>query len=337
MRVHYWLIAILVLLSISCKKETQTISPPVDKSAATTEVAYSTPQCSGNIWQLDDIYYGELNDHDYVSYTPPMVYNNKIYVPDYEAQEVRIYDGDSWQTRASLVPTYILEETNSFTIGSKGYIVNTASKECWEYNFATNYWSKKANFPGARRWLSASFAIGTKGYIAGGGNMVNGSLKDVWAFNQLTNSWSGKAQMIFPLYGPTGFSIGDKGYVVLGQTPSGETTSLFEYDPVSNGWTGKALFPGTRRREAIAFVIAGKAYVGGGRPASGEKFNDFYRYNPASDAWVRVADMPLADKTSIYGFALNSKGYGVFDLGSSNYAWCMLSYTPQYCTPGTSP
>jgi len=46
---------------------------------------------------------------------------------------------------------------------------------------------------------------------------------------------------------------------------------LWEYNPNTNDWVSKAPYGGSERKNAIAFVVNGKAYVGTGKGYSGKK------------------------------------------------------------------
>jgi N-acetylneuraminic acid mutarotase len=65
--------------------------------------------------------------------------------------------------------------------------------------------------------------------------------------------------------GATGFSIGSKGYIGLGDKYPISYKDFWEYDPSTNAWTQKADFGGHARLYAVGFTIAGKAYVGTGQ------------------------------------------------------------------------
>jgi len=72
-------------------------------------------------------------------------------------------------------------------IGSKGYVglgydsyASTSYKDFWEYDPATNIWTRKADFGGAARSGARGFSIGSNSYIGMG---FNGSdLKDFWEY-----------------------------------------------------------------------------------------------------------------------------------------------------------
>jgi N-acetylneuraminic acid mutarotase len=322
----------MAVLVSACKKEIMSEQPPVSVDA-------SGP-CYGNDW-------------DYASTYPTrglaLEYNDKIYVPDYAGQTVKIYDGAGWTSIPSVVPisstagnpNVNLYNMVAFTIGNKGYIMKPSYPQggFWEYDFVQNTWMRKADFPGFSRYDPACFSIGNKGYIVGGWKNIDTYLSETWQYNQSTNTWSQKASIGSPgRASATGFTINNKGYIVCGRVLIGGNEDyakgLLEYDPSLNSWSFKAIFPGEGREKTSAFVIGDKAYVGaGGTNWFTTIFQDFYRYNAATNSWIKVADFPFA-AWSFFGFSINSRGYCVANFGS--HGNIMYKYTPQYCLPDLS-
>ncbi len=76
---------------------------------------------------------------------------------------------------------------------------------------------------------------------------------------------------------------------------------------------------------AISFTIDGKAYVGGG---PGRK--DFWRYDPGTGAWKRLADLGGGNHAWSYTFVIDGKGYmvGGDKTGSFNVVDDVWQYDP---------
>jgi N-acetylneuraminic acid mutarotase len=73
-----------------------------------------------------------------------------------------------------------------------------------------------------------------------------------------------------------------------------------------------APFPGTARREAVAFSINGIGYVGFGRTGVGAPpFNDLYAYDPVVNSWTLKAPLPAGGpaRSAPSAFVLNGMGY----------------------------
>ncbi len=86
-------------------------------------------------------------------------------------------------------------------------------------------------------------------------------------------------------------------------------------------------FPGQSRAFAFAFVIGGKAYVGGGghyRYTSWDLISNLYdlwEYDPASDSWTRMQDFPSANIAGKRFQATGIGQYGYFGVGNNFYRY----------------
>jgi gliding motility-associated-like protein len=226
----------------------------------------------------------------------------------------------------------------AFAIGSKGYVGlgfgpgDQWLKEFWEYDPATNVWTRKADFGGNGREAAVGFSIGSLGYVgvgfSGGRNSVPAisAYQDFWEYNPATNSWTRKADFagngsIFK----AGFATNTKGYVGLGQS----SNEFWEYNPGSNTWVRKADYPGGvgGYEGTNALVINDKGYLGlgsGGNP-------NFFEYNPANNAWTRLADFPaiIQDEFDPTQFGQGRVKNIAFSFGSKGY----LGQGQVRCTP----
>jgi len=127
------------------------------------------------------------------------------------------------------------------------------------------------------------------------------------------------------------------GFYITSCNPSTSTTLLGSWDKLGD-------FSGTPRDGAVGFVINNIAYVGTGYNYTSNKFlNDFWRYDPTSDSWVRAADMPLTlngklGRSGAVAFTLNGKGYvgGGYNLlnGSTNPLFDFYEFDPSAGTKG---
>ena len=211
----------------------------------------------------------------------------------------------------------------SMVIGSKVYVGTgyddngNELKDFWEYDPTQNTWIQKADFAGVARADAASFVIGDKGYVGCG---YYPALKDFWEYNPSTNAWTQKADFAGTArYDAVGFSINSKGYIGTGYTGGAAEKDFWEYDPASDVWAKKADFGGSTRFSAVAFVVNGFAYVGTGYLTGwgneGEK--DFWKYDPAANAWTRVTDF-FGGKS--FGHDYGQRGRAVaFTIGTKAY------------------
>jgi hypothetical protein len=176
------------------------------------------------------------------------------------------------------------------TYSASGYTIQTY-QDFWEWDQATNIWTKKADFGGIARSGAVGFSIGNKGYIGTGFGDDNTLFKDFWEWDQATDVWTRKADFGGLARGvAVGFSIGNKGYIGTGY---GDGMPLFkdfwEWDQATNLWTKKVDFGGLARSAAVGFSIGNKGYIGTG--VSGVNpdyaFRDFWEWDQATDVWTK--------------------------------------------------
>ncbi len=79
---------------------------------------------------------------------------------------------------------------------------------------------------------------------------------------------------------------------------------LFSVGP----WLQKASLPGPGRHRPFSFVIANKAYLGGGWNGT-QMWNDFWEYDPATNSWTQRATLLTTSAWTSSGFSLNNKGF----------------------------
>lgn len=228
---------------------------------------------------------------------------------------------NSWTQKANFTPGPRMHPTG-FTIGNYGYVgtgrdySGVQQNDLHRYNPVTNTWTAMASIPTTGRRGAVGFAINGKGYI-GTGSYSN----EMWEYNPVSNAWIAKAP--FPGTARTsaaGFSIGNKGYIGTGDI-GGPTTDFYEFNPVANTWTIKApLNIGPARMEATGFELMGYGYIGTGADAqSGNNFDDFYRYDPASNTWLQIVDFSGAARRYMNSFVIGTRAYCVFGTSGTNY------------------
>lgn len=207
-----------------------------------------------------------------------------------------------------------------FTINGKGYLVGgstlpssgnaTYETDTWEYDPATNHWTKKADFPGTARAYAVGFAIGNKGYLGTGIDQQAQSLNDFWEYDPATDTWTQKSD--FPgeaREDAAGFSIGNTGYLGSGENLSATPFKDFwKYDATSDTWTQVADFPGNAKYAQTAFSINNMGYVGLGG-AEYVYSNEFWQYNPSTNTWTQKADFPGKGRIFSTCFVIDNKAF----------------------------
>lgn len=227
----------------------------------------------------------------------------------------------------------------TFTIGNKGYMVcgidvgspSTVFSEVWEYDPSIDTWTKKANFPGTPRCASVGFSIGNKGYM-GTGNVNPGVLNDFWEYDPSIDTWTQKPN--FPgsaRWGATGFAVNGKGYIGVGvKIPAPPVQSdFYEYDPATNTWKAIANFPGTSSTgyELTGFSICTRGYIATGWTAVQPFSNQCWEYNPTTNAWTQMANIPIA-RIRDNSFVINDKAYVGSGQTASTFGKELYEYTP---------
>ncbi|MCW3071043.1 MAG: type sorting protein [Bacteroidetes bacterium] len=228
---------------------------------------------------------------------------------------------NSWTQKASFPPGPRMHACG-FTIGNYGYVgtgrdnSGIEQNDLYRYDPSTNSWTVMASMPGSGRRGAVAFAVNGKGYIGTGSYGAS-----FYEYNPVSNSWTAKA----PVPGPgrisaAAFSIDDKGYIGTGDT-GGPNVDFYEYNPTTNVWTTKApLNIGPARMEAAGFELEGYGYIGTGADAqSGNNFDDFYRYDPASNTWLQIVNYSGAARRYMSTFVLGARAYGVFGTSGTNY------------------
>ena len=76
----------------------------------------------------------------------------------------------------------------------------------------------------------------------------------------------------------------------------------------ADSWTQKTPFPLMNRWQAVGFSIGNKGYLGTGTQGF-TIFNDFWEYDPATNAWTQKANVGGHVRQEAVGFSIANKGY----------------------------
>ena len=233
------------------------------------------------------------------------------------------------------------DEPNSFVINGKIYVGGGAvatgggDNSFYQYDPATNVWTRKANLPD-NLWAGECFALNGKGYMVSGAD--NGGLvSSVYQYDPTTDQWSIRNN--FPGLSRQdgwGFSIGDTGYIFAGFAGS-ELNDLWAYNPNTDTWTQKASMPSNVRSSVKGFVVNNIAYVGLGEyNSSGSYPTDMGAYNPATNTWSTIAQFPGHYRAGQSAFSIGNYGYvglggylagGVYTIMNDFYRYDPVSNT----------
>ena len=128
--------------------------------------------------------------------------------------------------------------------------------------------------------------------------------------NETENKWIQKANYQGAYFtGDVVFSINGKIYTGITSPISKE---LWEYDPATNKWAEKKIFPGNANIYTC-FVAGNSAYILDGEFDYGsiKWIYKTWEYNPITDNWVQKANSPISTPNyqSCFSFGINNKGY----------------------------
>jgi N-acetylneuraminic acid mutarotase len=177
---------------------------------------------------------------------------NKGYIGTGQFANLGCYEKDFWEydpptdtwTRKADFGGDARWGTVGFSISNKGYIGTgrgdgysyICRKDFWEYDPATDTWTRKADFGGIARFSATGFSIGNKGYI-GTGTASEKMYKDFWEYDPATDTWTRKVDLKGTARrDAVGFSIGDKGYIGSGLF---YTAPTYEYVYYKDFWEYK--------------------------------------------------------------------------------------------------
>jgi N-acetylneuraminic acid mutarotase len=167
------------------------------------------------------------------------------------------------------------------------------------FDTRTKRWSEPTKIPIGLNHSEAATYDG-KMYLAGGYLDGEEPTTDFWEYDPKANRWTQLPSMHQPprAAGAVGV-IGHKLYLAGGapQTfnvplPVNPYGTLEIYDFKTGKWSFGSPMPFPRHHISGA-VVGGKLYVAGGRIESNRALDVFERYDPRTDRWERLPNMPL--------------------------------------------
>ena len=149
-------------------------------------------------------------------------------------------------------------------------------------------WETLARSPEARQEVSYVQVNGLF-YLAGGGTLHE-------VYNPATDAWSTVKPLPKRLDHIQGVAVDEKIYYIGGLAgwPEPAVSTVYIYDPERDTFTQGAPLPDGRARGAGGVAVyKGRIYYAGGLH-EGEAVGWFDVYDPSSDSWASLADMPTA-------------------------------------------
>ena len=114
-------------------------------------------------------------------------------------------------------------------------------------------------------------------------------------------------------YGVT-FTIGSNVYISTGIASKEYLNDLWMMDPNTRAWTQRASIQADgeeaqKRGYGVGFSVGNAGYVGLGHTYDETRLGDFWKFDPASNSWSRVADFGGSARHSAVAFVVNNKAY----------------------------
>ncbi len=244
-----------------------------------------------------------------------------------DADYLRRYDtvNDVWENKATL-PMPIVNPMTA-VLNDKLYIIGGrdedwgASASGVVYDPVNDSWSSIADMSQPR--IGAVGGVyNNKIYVTGGIDGSGGTnIQTTAVYNPATDTWQ-EGLAPFPLLksgGATAKFIGNKLYVAGGQVDrDGQfSDAIVAYDPIANTWeTNLAPMPAKRIGGTSAVVNDKFLYIGG-TDESWNSSNEIYLYDPATDIWYQIFDLP----DFLHRSSVNIVNDQLFVMGGRNYGW----------------
>ncbi|HEY0007984.1 MAG TPA: hypothetical protein VGB55_04600, partial [Tepidisphaeraceae bacterium] len=228
----------------------------------------------------------------------------------------------SWRSAAT--PSVARFESYAFSHGGKTYVLGgwedgfTGSERNEVFNPATNTWRRLRDIPIPQ--THAGFALDERNgvaYAVAGyrGDLPSALTNEFWKYTISTDTWS-RMPINAPIKGGAGAAVvmNNKLYHFGGVKDGPDTNTgnhyVLDLSRVSDGWKQLATLP-TGRDHLSGVALNGYLYAIGGelghdRLHAQQKL--VHRYNPATNTWARMADLPTAKshaESSV--FVLNGK------------------------------
>ncbi|GAA5530063.1 kelch repeat-containing protein [Herpetosiphon gulosus] len=199
-------------------------------------------------------------------------------------------------------------EAGGAIVGDSLYVIGgfytnqvEATDTVFAYNITTNQWRICANIPEAMTHAPV-VADGHLIYVLGGyiGNSPGGSTEHVWVYNTLTNAWSRGPDLPEDRGAAGATKLGREIHFFGGahrrnlHLEEWDSNKHFVLNLDTQVWRTAAPMPNARNHLGAA-TLNGYVYAIGGQYLAAESTAaqvEVNRYDPNTDTWMRVADLP---------------------------------------------
>lgn len=218
-----------------------------------------------------------------------------------------------------------------------GYNGSISVNMVYKYNITSNTMTTLGSLPSARH-LAMSCVYNGNIYLVGGRNAGTVAFNDFWAYDTNANHWIQKPPMNVGRYGAFCEVIGDKLWVIGGQSNNAAFTNTIEYyDFITGQWAllDSVVIP-TSRSIGSSFVFDDIIYCVGGRLTNGNVGCPIVEaFDTINLTWSTKAPLP-SGRWGSYGGTSGGLGYVILGCYTSavktvyvynpiNDVWCTLN------------
>ncbi len=195
---------------------------------------------------------------------------------------------NSWTFKASFPQTgryggnaFVIDGTAYIVGGNLGSASGPYSNSMVAYDFATDSWSFKSNYPGTLSYYRTSFTLNGFGYVGSGVKLGPGGYTyydTFYSYNPISDTWSPIPSYPGGSYaGMTSFVFQQQAFVGLGTDNSfNPNNAFFIYDPTLGIWNpGPTFTNGPLRSHGVGLSTSSRAFFGTGY-LSGNSLDDLW-------------------------------------------------------------
>jgi N-acetylneuraminic acid mutarotase len=210
----------------------------------------------------------------------------------------------AWRDEGRL-PTK-LEEGRAVRVGNSAYLVGGLTTQVVNnfghstsafrrYNFKTGKFTSLPDLPRRLNHVGIAAHDGAVYVIGGLGDQLeylSEASQALWRYDIAAGKWAELPSMPTPRGALGAAFVGDTLYAVGGRNGVDSFATVEAYDLKRGRWFERAPLPGKRDHLGVA-SLGGKVYAVGGRYDGGNELSEFDRYDPATNKWARLPDLPI--------------------------------------------